>query len=84
MNRIVSAVNCKNGLTSYKLVKKYLKKNTKRMVLLKTVLLYKKNDSVEESTILLDTDLKIILLNHQNNFVGILKIIRNAPKFLIF
>jgi len=32
-----------------------------------------------ERTILLDTDLKI-LLNHQNNFVGILKIIGNAAK----
>jgi len=29
---------------------------------------------------LLDTDLKIILLNHQNNFVGTLKIISNAAK----
>jgi len=29
---------------------------------------------------LLDTDLKIILLEHQNNFVGILKVISNAAK----
>jgi len=29
---------------------------------------------------LLDTDLKIILLNHQNNFVGISKIMNNAEK----
>jgi len=29
---------------------------------------------------LLDIDLKIILLDHQNNFVGTLKIISNAPK----
>jgi len=35
---------------------------TERMILLR-------------SKILLDTDLKIILLNHQNNFVGTLKII---------
>jgi len=34
----------------------------------------------EESKILLDTDLKIILLNHQNNFVEILKIMNNAVK----
>jgi len=27
---------------------------------------------------LLDTDLKIILLDHQNNFVGTLKIMNNA------
>jgi len=37
-----------------------------------------KNDFVEESKILLDTDLKIILLAHQNNFVGTLKITSNA------
>jgi len=29
---------------------------------------------------LLDTDLKIILLDHQNNFVGTLKIMNNAAK----
>jgi len=29
---------------------------------------------------LLDTDLKIILLTHQNNFIGTLKIINNAAK----
>jgi len=29
---------------------------------------------------LLDTDLKIILLDHQNNFVGTLKIMSNAAK----
>jgi len=34
----------------------------------------------EESKILLDTDLKIILLNHQNNFVETLKIMNNAVK----
>jgi len=33
---------------------------------------------------LLDTDLKIILLDHQNNFVGILKIMSDATKnFLV-
>jgi len=36
----------------------------------------KKND---RSKILLDMDLKIILLNHQN-FVGILKVMSNAAK----
>jgi len=30
---------------------------------------------------LLDTDLKIILLGYQNNFVGILKIMSNAKNF---
>jgi len=39
-----------------------------------------KKGFAEGSKILLDTDLKIILLNHQNNFVGILKIMRNAAK----
>jgi len=39
-----------------------------------------KNDFAEGSKILLDIDLKIILLDHQNNFVGILKITSNAAK----
>jgi len=43
-----------------------------------------KNDFAEGSKILLDTDQKIILLDYQNNFVGILKIISNAAKILIF
>jgi len=34
--------------------------------------------------ILIDTELKIILLDHQNNFIGILKIMNNAAKILIF
>jgi len=33
-----------------------------------------------ERTILLGADRKIILLNHQNNFVGILKIMSNVAK----
>jgi len=37
------------------------------------------NDFAEESKILLDTDLKTILLDHQNNF-GTLQIISNAAK----
>jgi len=37
-----------------------------------------KNDFAERSKILLD--LKIILLDHQNNFVGTSKIISKAPK----
>jgi len=41
-----------------------------------------KNDFSDGSKILLDTDLKIILLDHQNNFVGILKIMINAAKNL--
>jgi len=41
---------------------------------------HEKNDFVEESENLLDTDLKIILLNYQNNFVGTLKIMSNAVK----
>jgi len=40
----------------------------------------KKNDFAEESKIFLNTDLKIILLNHQNNFVGILKVMSDAAK----
>jgi len=38
-------------------------------------MLHGKNNFVEESKILLNTDLKIILLDHQNNFVETLKII---------
>jgi len=41
---------------------------------------HRKNDFAEGSKILLDTGLKIILLGHQNTFVGILKIISNAAK----
>jgi len=37
-----------------------------------------KNDFAEGSKILLD--LKIILLDHQNNFVGTLKVMNNAAK----
>jgi len=33
-----------------------------------------------EGKTLLDTDPKIILLDHQNNFVGTLKIVSNAAK----
>jgi len=39
-----------------------------------------KNDFAERSKILLDTYLKIILLDHQSNFLGILKIMSNATK----
>jgi len=39
-----------------------------------------KNDFAEGSKILLDTDLKIILLDNQNNFIGILKIMNDAAK----
>jgi len=42
--------------------------------------LHGKNDFAERSKIFLDTDLKIILLTHQNNFIGTLKIINNAAK----
>jgi len=45
-----------------------------------TLVQNKKNDFSEGSKILLDTDLKIILLGHQNNFVGILKIMSNAAQ----
>jgi len=38
------------------------------------------NDFVEGSKILLETDLKIILLNYQHNFVETLKIMSNATK----
>jgi len=41
---------------------------------------HRKNDFAERSKILLDTGLKIILLDHQNNFVGTLKITCNAAK----
>jgi len=42
--------------------------------------IYEKNDFAKRSKILLDTDLKIILLDHQNNFVGTLKVMSNAAK----
>jgi len=41
----------------------------------------KKNDFAEGFKILLDTDLKIILLDHQNDFVGTLKTMSNAKHF---
>jgi len=42
--------------------------------------LHGKNDFAERSKILLDTDLKIILLDYQNNLIGTLKIMNNAAK----
>jgi len=39
-----------------------------------------KNNFAEGFKILLDTGMKIILLDHQNNFVGALKIMSNAAK----
>jgi len=39
-----------------------------------------KSDFAEGFKILLDTDQKIILLDHQNNFVGTLKIMSNVAK----
>jgi len=44
------------------------------------VCIHGKNDFAERSKILLDTDVIIILSNHQNNFVGILKITSDAAK----
>jgi len=41
---------------------------------------YTERNFTEGSKILLDTDLKIILLDYQNNFVGILKIMNNAAR----
>jgi len=38
------------------------------------------SDFAERFKILLNTDRKIILLDHQNNFVGTLKIMSNAAK----
>jgi len=42
--------------------------------------LHERNDFAEESKILLNINLKIILLDHQNSLVGILKIMNNAAK----
>jgi len=42
--------------------------------------LHGKNDSAERFKILLDTDLKIILLDQQNDFVETLKIMSDAAK----
>jgi len=41
-----------------------------------------KNDFAEGSKILLDLYRKIILLGHQNNFIGTLKMMSNAAKNL--
>jgi len=43
-----------------------------------------KNNFAEESKILLDTDLKIIMLNRQNDFVGNLKHNEMLSKISIF
>jgi len=43
--------------------------------------LYDKNDFANRFKILLDTDFKIILLEHQNNFVKTLKTINAAKNF---
>jgi len=43
-------------------------------------IIHEKNDFAERSKILLDTDLKIILLNLQNNLVGTLKLMSNIAK----
>jgi len=43
-------------------------------------LIHGKNDFAEGSKILLDTDLKIILSNHHDNFVETLKIMNNTVK----
>jgi len=43
-------------------------------------IVYEKNDFAEGSKILLNTDLKIILLDYQNNFVKTSKIMNNAAK----
>jgi len=45
-----------------------------------TSAIHGKNDFAKGSKILLDVDLKIILLDHQNNFVKILKTMGNATK----
>jgi len=41
---------------------------------------YMERTIAERSKILLDTDLKIILLGHQNNFVRTVKIMNNIAK----
>jgi len=43
-----------------------------------------KNDFAEGFKILQDTDMKIILLDHQNNFVGTLKKKTMLQKILLF
>jgi len=42
--------------------------------------IHEKNDFAEEFKILLDTDLKIILVGHQKNFVETLKLMSNTAK----
>jgi len=48
------------------------------------LIIHGNNDFTEGSKILLDTDLKIIFLDYQNNFVEILKIISMLQKIWIF
>jgi len=43
-------------------------------------IVHEKKDFSEKSKISLNTDLKIILLDNQNNFVGTLKIMSSAAK----
>jgi len=61
-----------HGSTNTLQIKIFLKCNN--------IAIFKKNDFADGSKILLDTDLKIILLAHQSNFVGTLKITNNAAK----
>jgi len=56
----------------------YLRLDRKKLRILRT--LHERNDFAEGSKILLDTDLKIIWLDYQNSFIGILKITSNATK----
>jgi len=44
------------------------------------IIVHRKNNFTEGFKILLAADLKIILSDHQNNFVGTLKIMSNAAK----
>jgi len=48
--------------------------------LVRVLVTRKERDFAKRSKILLDTNLKIILLNHQNNFVKTLKIISDVAK----
>jgi len=44
-------------------------------------MIHGKNDFAESSKILLDTDLKIILSDHQNYFIGTLKIMSKTFRY---
>jgi len=66
-------------LTSFASIHRDLRTNsTQFQTISETKILHRKNEFAEKSKILLDIDQKIILLDYQNHFVRILKIMSNV------